>query len=91
MKIAEAPRDIMVDQDILEPCDEDIWSSPVLLVAKKDGSKRCVLHFRAVNAQLNVPHLLTAHLEDSLDPIGIGNPAYFTSLDITSGYFQVAH
>ncbi len=81
--------DKLVDQDILEPCDQGVWSSPVLLVAKKDGSKRFVLDFRAVNAQLNVPHLRTAHLEECLDQIGTGNPKYFTSLDMTSGYFQV--
>ncbi len=81
--------DKLVDQDIIEPCDQGVWSFPVLLVAKKDGSKFFVLDFRAVNAQLNVPHLRTAHLEECLDQIGTGNPKYFTSLDMTSGFFQV--
>ena len=81
--------DKLVDQDIIEPCDQGVWSSPVLLVAQKDGSKSFVLDVRAVKAQLNVAHVRTAYLEECLDQIGTGNPKYFTSLDMTSGYFQV--
>ena len=64
------------------------WSFPVVIVDKKDGSKRFCVDFRRLNK-------ITKKNSDPLPLIDdilalLGKAKYFTSLDLKSGYWQVA-
>lgn len=62
-------------------------SSPIVRVAKKDGSMQFCVDYCKLNAitMLNVYPL--PQIDDSLDLLA--NTKYFTSLNLASGYWQV--
>lgn len=63
------------------------YASPVLLVNKKNGQKRLCIDYRALNRKTLKDKYPLPRIEDRLDSLG-GN-SFFTSLDLTSGYYQV--
>ena len=64
-----------------------VWSSPVVLVQKKDQSWHFCVDYRKLNAFTLQDALLLPWIDDSLDaPAG---SQYFGTLDLTSGYWQV--
>ena len=63
------------------------WASPVVLVAKKDGSTRFCVDYRKLNAITKLDSFPLPRVDDSLDLLA--NTAYFSSLDLASGYWQV--
>lgn len=63
------------------------YSSPVILVSKKNGDKRLCVDYRALNRKTLKDKYPLPRIEDQLDRLG-GNQ-FFTSLDLTSGYYQV--
>ena len=60
------------------------WASPTVLVPKNDGSLRFCVDFRKLKS---ITKKDVYPLEDILDTVG--EAKYFTSLDLTSGYWQV--
>ena len=63
------------------------WSSPVVLVKKKDGSYRFCVDFRKVNIVTEVhsfPMPLVADALDSLAGAGV-----FSTLDLKNGFWQI--
>ena len=78
--------EMMLSMDVIEKSDSP-FSSPIVLVKKKDGKTRFCIDFRAVNCQtisLNVPipdqDLLFSKLSEA---------QYFTKLDLCKGYWQI--
>ena len=63
------------------------WASPVILVDKKDGSKRFCVDYRKVNELTKKDRYPIPRVDDSLDLLA-GNQ-YFTCLDLQSGYWQL--
>lgn len=63
------------------------YSSPVILVGKKNGEKRLCIDYRSLNRKTMKDKYPMPRIEDQLDRLG-GNK-YFTSLDLFSGYYQV--
>ena len=63
------------------------WSFPVVIVDKKDGSKRFCVDFRKLN-QITKRNSYPLPLIDDILAL-LGKAKYFTSLDLKSGYWQV--
>jgi hypothetical protein len=65
------------------------FNSPLFLVTKKDGGFRVVQDFRALNAQSYVDKYSMKDVTECIDEIGRSESTIFTTLDLTSGFWQM--
>ena len=63
------------------------WSSPVVLVTKKDGDARFAIDYRKVNEVTKKDVYALPRVDDTLD--AISGCIWFSTLDLASGYWQV--
>lgn len=63
------------------------WSSPVILVKKKDGTFRFVIDYRALNSITERDCYPLPRIDETLNRLNGNN--FFTKLDLKSGYHQV--
>ncbi len=63
------------------------WSSPVVMVKKKDGTQRFCVDYRALNAVTKADTFPLPRIDYLLDQLG--NSRFFTTLDLASGYWQI--
>ena len=76
----------MLDNNIIRPSFSD-WSSPPVLVRKKDGSVRWCIDFRKLN-DVTVKDVFPLPLiEECLDTLA--GSEFFSTLDMASGYWQI--
>lgn len=76
----------MLDQDIIEPSSSP-WSSPIVMVPKKDGSWRFCVDYRKLNKVTVRDSYPLPYVSTILDKLR--EAKYLSSLDIKSAYFQV--
>jgi len=76
----------MLEQGLIERS-KGPWASPVVLARKKNGKLHFCVDYRALNKVTKKDEYPLPRIEDMLDTLG--GAAYFTSLDLASGYWQV--
>jgi len=95
-KIAEAHQNYLQDQvrewlklGIIQPSSSQ-YNSPVFLVQKKDGTHQVVQDFRSLNANTYVDKYSMKDIQECISEIGRAGSTIFTTLDLTSGFWQMA-
>ena len=77
----------MLEQGVIEPA-KSPWASNVVLVKKKDGSLRCCIDYRQVNATTRKDAYPLPRTDMCLD--AMSGAQWFSTFDLRSSYHQVA-
>ena len=84
----EAARQLkcMQQDGVIQPSNSP-WSSPVVMIKKKDGSHRFCVDYRALNSLTKADTFPLPCIDDLLDQLGGAH--YFSTLDLASGFWQI--
>ncbi|UYV63096.1 hypothetical protein LAZ67_2003113 [Cordylochernes scorpioides] len=85
-KIIQQEVDRMMQQDIIQ-FSESPWSSPVVLVKKKNGSWRFCVDYRRLNKITKKDVYPLPRVDDALD--NLSGARYYSSMDLRTGYWQI--
>ncbi len=86
-KAVDESLDKMLELGVIKPTVSP-WSSPIVLVKKKDGSIRFCVDLRQVNAVTKKDAYPLPNINDCLG--SLSGSEFFCTLDLASGYWQVA-
>ena len=76
----------LLEKGLIEPARSG-WSSPVVLVKRKDGRWRFCIDYRRLNAVTEPDVFPLPRIDESLE--ALAGSQYFSTLDLLSGYWQV--
>ena len=76
----------MLARGIIQPSSSP-WASPIVLVDKKDGTKRFCVDYRLLNQNTVKDSFPLPRIDESID--SLDGAKYFCTLDLASGYWQV--
>ena len=79
--------DKMEAEGIIEPSDSP-WSSPLVIVTKKNGDLRVCVDYRAVNLVMRKSAVPLPKIQECLD--SLSGSKYFCTMDLAQGFYQVA-
>ena len=72
----------MLEQNVIRPSCSP-WSSPVVMVQKKDGSWRFCIDYRKLNAVTHGDAYPLPRIDSTID--SLAGSCYFTTLDLAAG------
>ena len=78
---------VLLDGGVIRPSTSP-YASPIVIVQKKSGQMRMCVDYRQLNAKTRRDAYPLPRIEESLD--ALGGAKYFSTLDLASGYNQVA-
>ncbi len=76
----------MQETGVVEPSSSP-WSSPIVLVRKKNGSLRFCVDYRELNSVTKADTFPLPRIDDLLDQLG--ESKYFSTVDLAAGYWQI--
>ena len=76
----------MLEAGIIRPSTSP-WSSPPVMVRKRDGTMRFAVDYRVLNSRTIKDSFPLPQISDALDCLG--KSKFYTTLDLTSGYWQI--
>lgn len=85
-RIVNEQVDEMLQLDVIEPC-ESSWSSPVLIVNKKDGKPRFCLDSRKLNSVTIKDAYSLPYIAEILD--NLRDARFLTSIDLSKSFWQI--
>ena len=85
-EVVEKEIQVMLDLEIIEPS-KSPYSSPVVLVRKKDGSCRFCIDFRGLNKITVFDAEPIPNVEDLF--VMLAHSRFFTKIDLAKGYWQI--
>lgn len=85
-QIVDSIIDEWLSNDIIEPSVSE-FASPIVLVSKKDGSKRLCVDYRRINRQIIRDKYPLPRVDDQLDRLQGVN--VFSVIDLKNGFFHV--
>ena len=85
-EVVEKEIQVMLDLEIIEPS-KSPYSSPVVLVRKKDGSCRFCIDFRGLNKITVFDAEPIPNVEDLF--VRLAHLRFFTKIDLAKGYWQI--
>ena len=85
-RIIETELNQLVKHGIVEASSSP-WSSPVVLIKKKDNTLRFCIDFRKINKITKKDAYPLPRIDEIIE--SIGNSRYFSTIDLASGYWQV--
>ena len=85
-EVVEKEIQVMLDLEIIEPS-KSPYSSPVVLVRKKDGSCRFCIDFRGLNKITVFDSEPIPNVEDLF--VRLAHSRFFTKIDLAKGYWQI--
>jgi hypothetical protein len=71
---------------IIEKAGYSDWSSPLIMLKKKDGTYRIVADFRYLNSQSQIMNYPLTNIDDLLDKLNEAD--WMSCFDLRSGFFQ---
>ena len=86
VKVDELVAD-MLEPEVMRPLSSP-WASPIVLVRKKDSGTWFCVDYRKLNQITKLDEFPLSRIDDTLDLFAGSH--YFTTLDLASGYWQVA-